>query len=51
MGRGVRAVFGIDMPVYPKRRFQDGSTTRETAARLFTGDEARYRRHFLALHA
>ncbi|HUC41322.1 MAG TPA: asparagine synthase-related protein [Gemmatimonadales bacterium] len=49
--RGVSAVLGIEMPVYPKRRFQHGSATAETAARLFTGDEVRYRRHFLTLHA
>jgi len=49
--RGVRAVLGFDMPVYPKRRFQHGSTAAEAAARLFTADEARYRRHFHALHA
>ena len=49
--RGVSAVLGIDMPVYPKRRFQHGSATPATAAGLFTEDEARYRRHFHALHA
>src|SRR5436309_10382604 len=49
--RGVSAVLGIEMPGYPKRRFQHGSATAETAARLFTGDEVRYRRHFLTLHA
>jgi len=49
--RGVRAVLGYEMPVYPKRRFQHGSATPATAARLFTDDEARYRRHFHALHA
>jgi len=48
--RGVRAVLGYEMPVYPKRRFQYGSATPATAARLFTDDEARYRRHFHALH-
>jgi len=51
VGRGVRAVLGLDMPVYPKRRFQHGSATPRAAARLFTDDEARYRRHFHALHA
>jgi len=51
VSRGVRAVVGCEMPVYPKRRFQHGSATPETAARLFTEDEARYRRHFHALHA
>jgi len=51
VSRGVRAVVGCEMPAYPKRRFQHGSATPETAARLFTEDEARYRRHFHALHA
>jgi len=49
--RGVSAILGIDMPIYPKRRFQHGSATPATAASLFTEDEARYRRHFHALHA
>jgi asparagine synthase (glutamine-hydrolysing) len=51
VSRGVRAVLGLEMPVYPKRRFQHGSATPRAAARLFTEDEARYRRHFHALHA
>ena len=49
--RGVRAVLGFDMPAYPKRRFQHGSAAAATAAHLFTENEARYRRHFHALHA
>jgi asparagine synthase (glutamine-hydrolysing) len=49
--RGVRAVLGFDMPVYPKRRFQHGSAAAATAAHLFTENEARYRSHFHALHA
>jgi asparagine synthase (glutamine-hydrolysing) len=39
------------MPIYPKRRFQHGAATPTTAARWFTEDEARYRRHFHTLHA
>ena len=50
VSRGIRAVLGLDLPVYPKRRFQHGSTSPAAAARLFTEDEARYRRHFHALH-
>jgi asparagine synthase (glutamine-hydrolysing) len=50
VSRGVRSVLGFEMPVYPKRRFQHGSATSATAAHLFTEDEARYRRHFHALH-
>jgi len=51
VSRGVRAVLGLEMPVYPKRRFQHGSATPATVAQLFSADEARYRRHFDALHA
>ena len=49
--RGVCAVLGVDMPVYPKRRFQHGSAAPDTLARVFSENEARYRRHFHALHA
>jgi asparagine synthase (glutamine-hydrolysing) len=49
--RGVAAVLGFAMPVYPKRRFQHGSAAAATAAHLFTENESRYRRHFHALHA
>lgn len=51
VSRGVRAVLGVAMPVFPKRRFQDGSAAPATGARLFSRDEARYRRHFHTLHA
>jgi asparagine synthase (glutamine-hydrolysing) len=51
VSRGVRVVLGCDMPVYPKRRFQHGSAPAAAAARLFTEDEALYRRHFHALHS
>lgn len=49
--RGVRALLGVDMPVYTKRRFQDGSAARDTFARVFALSEAHYRRHFHTLHA
>jgi len=51
VARGIRSVFGIEMPVFPKRRFQHGSVSESAIARLFPQDEARYRRHFQALHA
>ena len=51
VGRGVRSVLGLDMPIFPKRRFQHGSVSDATAARLFTQSETRYRRHFDTLHA
>lgn len=49
--RGVRAVLGLEMPVYPKRRFQHGSVGSEAAAQWFSGDETRYRSQFLTLYA
>ena len=51
VSRGVRSVLGLEMPVFPKRRFQDGSVSADEAARLFPRDESRYRRHFQTLHA
>jgi asparagine synthase (glutamine-hydrolysing) len=51
VGRGVRSVLGIEMPVFPKRRFQHGSVAADRAASLFPQDEMRYRRHFETLHA
>jgi asparagine synthase (glutamine-hydrolysing) len=44
-------VLGLEMPVFPKRRFQHGSVSADRVARLFPQSEARYRRHFEALHA
>jgi asparagine synthase (glutamine-hydrolysing) len=49
--RGVRDVLGLDMPVFPKRRFQHGAVPEGEIARLFPKNEARYRRHFEKLHA
>ncbi|MEX2152190.1 MAG: asparagine synthase-related protein [Gemmatimonadaceae bacterium] len=51
VARGVRAVLGVDMPVFTKRRFQHGSVSPDAALRVFSADEARYRRHFEMLHA
>src|SRR5690242_5203708 len=51
VARGIRAVLGIDMAVFPKRRFQHGSVSPDQIARFFPENEARYRRHFEKLHA
>jgi asparagine synthase (glutamine-hydrolysing) len=51
VARGIRSVLGLDMPVFPKRRFQHGSVAAKQVARLFPQDETRYRRHFEKLHA
>jgi asparagine synthase (glutamine-hydrolysing) len=51
VSRGVRSVLGLEMPVFPKRRFQHGSVSQDQIARLFPESESRYRRHFETLHA
>jgi asparagine synthase (glutamine-hydrolysing) len=51
VSRGVRSVLGLEMPVFPKRRFQHGSVTATEVGRLFPQNEARYRAHFEKLHA
>jgi asparagine synthase (glutamine-hydrolysing) len=51
VSRGVRSVLGLEMPAFPKRRFQHGSVSPTQVARVFPQDEARYRRHFETLHA
>ena len=50
VARGIRQVLGLEMPIFAKRRFQDGAVSAD-AARLFPRDEGRYRRHYQALHA
>jgi asparagine synthase (glutamine-hydrolysing) len=51
VSRGIHSVLGLDMPVFPKRRFQHGSVSARDVARFFPQDETRYRRHFETLHA
>jgi len=47
---GVKAVTGLDMPVFQKRRFQHGAATRRTLAGLFPDPESAYRRTFHDLY-
>jgi len=51
VARGFRSVLGIEMPVFPKRRFQHGSVSADSVRKLFPQNEVRYRRHFEKLHA
>lgn len=50
VGRGVEAVTGQKMPVFPKRRFQHGAAARPAFERLFPARESDYRRAFHALY-
>lgn len=43
---GIKQVTGVDMPVFPKRRFQHGAADGETFNRLFPDDEQSYRDEF-----
>lgn len=51
LGRGVRAVTGFEMPVFPKRRFQHGALPVEELRRRLPQHESEYRRRFLGLYA
>lgn len=48
--RGVKAVTGLDMPVFEKRRFQRGAVAQEVFDRLFPTDERVYRNAFAAIY-
>jgi asparagine synthase (glutamine-hydrolysing) len=48
VSRGVRAITGLEMPVFPKRRFQHGAVPVETLRRHLPAREADYRKQFLA---
>lgn len=48
--RGVQRLLGIDMPIFPKRRFQHGAVPAAHAGR-FDVPRHLYRRHFLGLYA
>ncbi|KAA0253397.1 asparagine synthetase B family protein [Acidobacteria bacterium ACD] len=46
VSRGVRAVTGREMPVFPKRRFQEGAASEEDFRSLFPAEEHAYREAF-----
>jgi asparagine synthase (glutamine-hydrolysing) len=48
--RGVKAVTGFDMPVFPKRRFQHGAIPEDAMRARLGADEAANRRTFYALY-
>jgi asparagine synthase (glutamine-hydrolysing) len=50
VGRGVKAVTGFDMPVYPKRRFQHGAMPADAMRTRFGHTEHTYRQAFERLY-
>jgi asparagine synthase (glutamine-hydrolysing) len=47
---GVKAITGMEMPVFPKRRFQHGATSKNTFKKLFPEKEIDYRKEFLSIY-
>ncbi len=48
--RGVKAITGFDMPIFPKRRFQHGALPVEHLRRRLSSRESDYRRQFLSFY-
>lgn len=48
--RGVRRVLDLDLPVFPKRRFQHGAAPEETFRGRFGVHPVQYRSHLLSLY-
>lgn len=51
VSRGVKAITGFDMPVFPKRRFQHGAVSQAALHARLPFREADYRRKFLSLYS
>jgi asparagine synthase (glutamine-hydrolysing) len=49
--RGIKAVTGLDMPVFPKRRFQHGAIHEKQLREVIPQSEQALRRKFLSLYA
>ncbi len=50
VSRGVKAVTGLDMPIFPKRRFQHGAVRVDELRRRVPQHERELRRQFLAMY-
>jgi asparagine synthase (glutamine-hydrolysing) len=51
VSRGVKAITGIEMPVFPKRRFQHGAVSEHVLHSRLPFQESEYRKQFLALYS
>ena len=50
VSRGIRAVTGLEMPAFEKRRFQHGAVSKETLRTRLPSQETAYRRQFLSIY-
>ena len=48
VSQGIKAITGIDMPVFTKRRFQHGAASQHDFQRHFPVKETAYRKEFLS---
>jgi len=48
--RGVKAITGMDMPVFPKRRMQHGTVSMDDFKKVFADSELEYRQYFASLY-
>jgi asparagine synthase (glutamine-hydrolysing) len=51
VSRGVKAVTGLDLPVFTKRRFQHGAVPVERLRQRTSGEESEYRTQFLSFYS
>ena len=51
VGRGVKEVTGMDMPIFPKRRFQHGAMPPDSLHARIGRDERAYRQTFNGFYA
>jgi asparagine synthase (glutamine-hydrolysing) len=50
VSQGVKAITGISMPVFQKRRFQHGAASASDFKKLFPAKEIEYRKEFLSIY-
>ncbi len=48
--RGIRAITGMEMPVFPKRRFQHGAASGKAFAEQFPEQDITYRKEFRSIY-
>jgi len=51
VSRGIRTLTGLEMPVFPKRRFQHGALPADSLGEYLPYREPEYRREFLSLYS
>jgi asparagine synthase (glutamine-hydrolysing) len=50
VSRGVKAITGLEMPVFEKRRFQHGAVPKDKLRLRLPEQETHYRKEFLAIY-